>query len=225
MPEAYLQGFRLSPQQEHVWRLSCPRNIVPRVCAQVRVPDDVSLTLLLEAIVDVMRGYEVLRTALQQLPGMSVPLQVIRDDPRPEFRMLDLTHMSSDASGVYLASIQKRLCAAPLDYERGPVLTAICTCLHDQRVITLSLPTLFCDHRSMELLVREILRSCAAHKSGMNSHVIGAQYLDISETLIECAENASSHNAYRFWLDQCLPTLEAGESPEAISHGEGNEGS
>src|SRR5437870_3073074 len=76
-----LEGFRLSPQQEHLWSLH--QNVGAehfRADVAIRVEGHLDTTMLGFALQDVVRRHEILRTTFSAIPGMSFPLQVIHKD-------------------------------------------------------------------------------------------------------------------------------------------------
>ncbi|HKV10953.1 MAG TPA: condensation domain-containing protein, partial [Thermoanaerobaculia bacterium] len=72
------QGFRLSAQQEHLWRLqqSAPGESFHAV-ARISVAGDLDPEALRRALARVVERHEILRTEFQQVPGVTIPLQVI----------------------------------------------------------------------------------------------------------------------------------------------------
>ena len=78
--EELIQGFRLSPQQEHLWRLqqAGPATSYRAQCA-VMIEGELEVQSLDAALRLALARNEVLRTAFRRLPGMSLPLQVISD--------------------------------------------------------------------------------------------------------------------------------------------------
>jgi amino acid adenylation domain-containing protein len=81
------QGFRLSAQQEHLWRLqqSAPGE---RFLAEARISiaGDLDPEVLWRALGRVVEHHEILRTVFQELPGVTIPLQVITGEATPLLR-------------------------------------------------------------------------------------------------------------------------------------------
>jgi amino acid adenylation domain-containing protein/non-ribosomal peptide synthase protein (TIGR01720 family) len=107
MDNQVIEGFRLSPQQERLWRLSksdCAR------CAFM-LDGELDLSALQVAIKDVVARHEILRTRLEIFPGMKLPLQVIDEDvniaiDRLEVRLSPLApnrHLLSFSLPAFLA--------------------------------------------------------------------------------------------------------------------------
>jgi amino acid adenylation domain-containing protein len=73
-----IEGFRLSPQQEHLWSLL--GNGTPQSCrarCTVQLDGDLDPAALQEAVGEAVARHEILRTRFLALPGMAMPLQVI----------------------------------------------------------------------------------------------------------------------------------------------------
>ena len=78
MQKTVSQGFRLSPQQQHVWWAQCAGSSSAFV-VQVRI--DIAGTLdrrrLTRAVEQVVERHEILRTTFPLLPSLSVPVQSV----------------------------------------------------------------------------------------------------------------------------------------------------
>ena len=76
-----LEGFELSPQQAHLWRLQQTR-LAPtaqRATLRIRSEQPLDGARLNHSLRALMQRHEILRTRYQQLPGLSLPMQVIDD--------------------------------------------------------------------------------------------------------------------------------------------------
>ncbi len=75
-------GFRLSPQQKHLWLLQQGSyNPAYRTECAVRIAGELDQQTLAAAIRNVVERHEILRTVFHFLPGVDVPLQVIGNEP------------------------------------------------------------------------------------------------------------------------------------------------
>ncbi|MHC8371440.1 non-ribosomal peptide synthetase [Pseudomonas sp. MDT1-85] len=75
------EGFELSPQQAHLWRLQQTR-LAPtaqRATLRIRSEQPLDGARLNHSLLALMQRHEILRTRYQQLPGLSLPMQVIDD--------------------------------------------------------------------------------------------------------------------------------------------------
>src|SRR6185503_10272724 len=90
MSQEAIEGFRLSPQQEHLWLAQSAKRTFWAQCA-VRLRGPLHLTSLHAALRTVVGRHEALRTNFQSLPGMNVMLRVISDEPEVNLREVDLS--------------------------------------------------------------------------------------------------------------------------------------
>ncbi|HVR99227.1 MAG TPA: amino acid adenylation domain-containing protein [Thermoanaerobaculia bacterium] len=111
MPLEGLEGFRLSPQQERLWRLAGTAERAAAVRIAIEGPlDTEALDAALAAAVE---RNELLRTDFRLLPGLTAPLQVVTEEPSPFLRWslvqlaperhelrLDLSALLADAAGL-----------------------------------------------------------------------------------------------------------------------------
>ena len=78
MSKEIIEGYRLSPQQKHLWLLR--QSDRSAMCA-VRIDGELNVEGLRQAIRLVVDRVEILRTTFKFLPGMTIPVQVISDNP------------------------------------------------------------------------------------------------------------------------------------------------
>jgi hypothetical protein len=80
MKKEIIEGFRLSPQQKHLWLLQQRDSHVPyRVRCAVLIEGGLNTEVLEVALGKVVKRHEILRTCFDSLEGVSIPLQVITD--------------------------------------------------------------------------------------------------------------------------------------------------
>src|SRR4028118_1969262 len=86
-----IQGFRLSSQQEHLWRLLRGEPGIPyQTRCAVRIAGPVDEGALWAALEEVVERYEILRTSFELLPGLQAPLQVIGEPRLAERETLEM---------------------------------------------------------------------------------------------------------------------------------------
>jgi hypothetical protein len=75
MQQDSIQGFRLSPQQRHLWLLQRCQDTLPyRAQCAALIEGNLHIARLRAAIGRVAGRHEILRTTFRCLPGMLVPL-------------------------------------------------------------------------------------------------------------------------------------------------------
>jgi amino acid adenylation domain-containing protein len=146
--------FRLSPQQEQLWRAQ-PNGptLVVRCAIEIGTANPGAVR---EALASVVGRHEILRTTFARPPGMRLPGQVIHDRLEPSW----------DA-------------AEPLDLTRGPVVqAAVLPNPHGGSLLTLRVPAVCADAHSLALLATE-LHAALSGESGAATEPL--QYADYAE--------------------------------------------
>ena len=75
MQREVIEGFRLSPQQKHLWLLQ-QESLAYRAQCAVLLEGTLHPENLQKALSKIVERHEILRTTYRCLPGMAVPLQV-----------------------------------------------------------------------------------------------------------------------------------------------------
>ena len=199
MSNEVIEGFRLSPQQERLWRLAGGSRSGPfRAFCRVRVTGRIDAEVLRAAIGRAVARHEVLRTAFELLPGMSAPLQVISGEAAFGFERRDLAGLGEEERSAALAAILAAAEGRDFDTAENPLLRAVFVSLaeEDHRLI-LSTPALCADVPSLDNLLREIASLCdpAVHLPEPVQHV------DLSEWQNELLESAASAAGRERWRE------------------------
>src|ERR1700755_2553059 len=80
MQKTTVEGFRLSPQQEHLWLLQQSEGgMTSCATCSVRIEGALDFTALERAAEMAVERNEVLRTSFMRMQGMAAPLQVVCD--------------------------------------------------------------------------------------------------------------------------------------------------
>ncbi|HXV98617.1 MAG TPA: condensation domain-containing protein, partial [Anaerolineae bacterium] len=81
MPKEVIEGFRLSPQQKHLWLVQqTDQSHLYRAQCALQLEGQLKPEFLTTALAHVVNRHEILRTTFQRLTGMAIPLQVISAD-------------------------------------------------------------------------------------------------------------------------------------------------
>ena len=149
-PTADTASFRLSPQQEQLWR-SDPENPSLRVQCVVDVSGS-GLEAVRDALSVVVARHEILRTTFARRQGVKLPGQVIHDEPAQTWTA-DLEAATEDALDALLAVEA----TAPIDLARGPILRA--AFVHrdpDRDLLVLTLPAVCADATTLVIAAAEL---------------------------------------------------------------------
>ena len=194
MTPEVIEGFPLSPQQEHLWRLQSAQPGTPfRAECVLSVSGDLDADRLARSLDAVVARHEILRTEFRTLPGMSRPLQVIGAGTSQSWARADLRGLDP---GQQQARIGELLREASLE----PGLRAGLASLEPGRhVLFLSLPALCADRRGLRNLVREVFDEYAGGGPGEEAPL---QYADISEVLNQLLDSEDTREGCEYWLRQ-----------------------
>ncbi|WP_283188198.1 amino acid adenylation domain-containing protein [Pseudomonas sp. PMCC200344] len=101
------EGFELSPQQAHLWRLQ-QTHLAPsaqRATLRIRSEQPLDSARLKNSLLALMQRHEILRTRYQQLPGLSLPMQVI-DDSTADWQALGIAlHVNTQSATLHLPAL------------------------------------------------------------------------------------------------------------------------
>ena len=82
-------GFWLSPQQKHLWSLQ-QQGGTYAVVSLVSVDGPLRAEKLLHALEETIARHEILHTVYRRQSGMKVPFQVVLENLRPHWEVVDL---------------------------------------------------------------------------------------------------------------------------------------
>src|SRR5262245_9642945 len=121
MQERALTGYRLSPQQKHVWALLRHgwEGAYQTKCA-VMIKGQLEIRRLKTAAQNALTRHEILRTTFHCLPGMTIPVQVIEETSSILWQEDDVSGLDEPAS---LIEAFFHTTSHPIDFERGPFLS------------------------------------------------------------------------------------------------------
>ncbi|PSB01759.1 non-ribosomal peptide synthetase [Merismopedia glauca CCAP 1448/3] len=183
-----LEGFRLSPQQKHLWLL---QNNEKFYCAQIAVSinGNLDLDVLKTAIEKAIAKHDILRTKFICPRGVKVPLQIIEEQIALNWNKIDL-------AGIDHTEIE-RLAKQEINRLKSsfsfPQLQALLIKISPQEhFLILTLPALHADRKSLDNLVIEIIEAYQFPRK-LDEDVV--QYVQFSEWQNELiAERSDSPN-------------------------------
>jgi hypothetical protein len=86
-----VEGYRLSPQQKHLWLLQRAQRSSPyRTEGVLRISGSLDTARLQSAFARVIERHEILRTTFHRVSGMTLPVQVIGSPSLPPIQEFDL---------------------------------------------------------------------------------------------------------------------------------------
>ncbi|HEU5130948.1 MAG TPA: condensation domain-containing protein, partial [Pyrinomonadaceae bacterium] len=188
MATQIIQGYRLSPQQHHLWRLQ-EHSAVYRTQCWTLIEGELQTDVLKRSIEQVVRRYEILQTVFCTRPGIKAPLQVVRDGSAILWQGFDLSHLSTEQSAFDLAN--------------GPLVNVRLTKEKDTlHRLTISVPALCADAQSLRNLVEQVSREYAGERVDETYEVV--QYAQFSQWQNDLLEDENELAGREYWTKQNL---------------------
>ncbi|HEX2252152.1 MAG TPA: amino acid adenylation domain-containing protein, partial [Thermoanaerobaculia bacterium] len=188
-PLQELEGFALSPQQEHLWRLhedAEPGAFRARCTLRLRGPLDAER--LAAALRAVVARHEILRTGFRRLPGLKVPLQVIAGNVPVRLRRAAPETASAEGGVAAVA-------AAPPQAGEAAVDAVLLAGDPGEHRLVLTLPALAADSVGVANLVRELAAAYAGEVGPAGAEPL--QYADVAEVFRELATSDEGNAWWR----------------------------
>ncbi|HEY0601559.1 MAG TPA: amino acid adenylation domain-containing protein, partial [Herpetosiphonaceae bacterium] len=218
-------GFRLSPQQRHVWlgQQSSQQPFYAQCAIRIQGPlDRATLTAATRMMVE---RHEILRTTFHTLPGMQFPLQVIAETLPPSIQEIDLRGLTAAEQVAQIESLLQNLLRQPLDLTVGPLLQVALLALdRDDQLLVLQAPSLIADIGALRLLAQEIGALYTALLQHTPPPDDPPQYVDLAAWLNELIESEETASGRDFWQRQdfsglrtlALPFARTGEAQSFV---------
>src|SRR6185369_7012262 len=119
MQSKQIEGYRLSPQQKHLWLLQQGNPDQPyRAQCCILLEGVVSRAVLRSSLQTVVDRQEILRTTFHRVAGMQFPLQVSREGGAPTLFEVDLAGLSGEEQEARLNSIFTQEAQVRFDLEQ-----------------------------------------------------------------------------------------------------------
>lgn len=199
-PSIDVQGFRLSPQQKRLWALqqTFGAAYAQGILAIDGVLDRPRLERSVEAAV---ARHEALRTLFCREPGVKVPLQVIAEDGRPAWDVVDVEAVGAAAQAARRDDILKEHRRQLVDWDRGPLFRCTLCRLSDRtHWLLISLPAMCADARTLRNLAAEIAAGYGADASSESAEE-PVQYAQFAEWQNELLVDEEAAKGRQFWRE------------------------
>lgn len=206
MQNTDIDGFRLSPQQKHLWLLQ-QNGYEPayRVYGSFRIEGNIQSEVFKATLENVVHRYEILNTTFHPLPGLNIPVQVINELNGLLFHEYNLTKLGSQEKQTKIDALLQNESKSPFDLVQGPLLKISQVILSPgERLLHVSLPALCADTTTIKNLVRELSQAYDDRLRGEERDQDGEplQYADISEWQNELFESEDGENGKAYWRKQ-----------------------
>lgn len=214
MTNQVVDGFKLSSQQKHVWKLM-QAGYAGRVLCAVLIEGKLDADALREALQAIIQRHEILRTTFQDLPGMKYPVQVIADQLNPLWQQVDLKRQSEQEQAIAIKEICVAERAAELNFRHGPVVRITLALLGEERhMLVLNLPALCADEQTLRNLLTKLVQRYGASLRGKTEAGLSGvemQYADYAEWQNELlsASDADARAGRAYWQEHHLTQASA----------------
>jgi amino acid adenylation domain-containing protein/thioester reductase-like protein len=221
MQAAIMEGFRLSPQQEHLWLLQQLDNksVYYSDCL-ISITGKIQIDKLELALETVVNCNEILRTYFRCLPGMTIPVQVITNSQLNLEKIYNLSDFTAEEQEAKIPEIVQNLRCLPFDLEKGLILQAtLLTLSSEQYLLYFRLPAICADTITLHNLMREMASAyCGNFNSELSEERL--QYADFSEWQNQILEAEETDIGRKYWLQQNLSAVENLKLPYEIDNSE-----
>jgi amino acid adenylation domain-containing protein/FkbM family methyltransferase len=214
MQQQITEGFRLSPQQKHLWLMQSVLGSSSRNArCVVLIEGEFYESLLQSAVETVVRRHEVLRTVFHCLPGMSVPLQVITDGHAEWTSENDLSELDWPGQQAELEKLLDYDAGSSADAEQQSLRLSLFILSANRRALVIRQPALGADEASLDNLVREISETyatCATYAAAGTRNEgedEPMQYVVASEWLNSLLNSDEATAGIKFWRQKDYTAL------------------
>ncbi|HEV7398617.1 MAG TPA: amino acid adenylation domain-containing protein [Pyrinomonadaceae bacterium] len=203
-----ITGFRLSPQQKHLWLLQqVAPHLPPRAQCVCVIDGTLDGALLKRALQQVVAQHEILRTSFLCLPEMNIPVQVIDEDYSFSVVEHDLSALPADEIESRIELLYQGMRDRNGDSTRGMKLgVSLLTLSELKHILLFSLPTLCADQITLKNFVHAVSGQYAASLNGHKSAATPMQYLVASEWLNELLESEDAEAGRDYWRKKDFST-------------------
>ena len=224
MQSTIIDGFRISPQQKHLWTLqqsdyashigANDRQIAYYSQIGIRIEGNIAPKKLRAALENIIKRQEIFRTVFNRLPEMSIPLQFVVENSVLTFEDRDLSSLTPQEQKIQIDALFLDRKFASFDLEKGPLLYTVLNKLSScEHLLFISLPAVCGDLTTLHNLVKEICNCYEAYLQGREFSNESMQYADISAWLNELLESEDTETGREYWQKQDVSSVLNGKIP------------
>ncbi|MEG5038375.1 MULTISPECIES: amino acid adenylation domain-containing protein [unclassified Microcoleus] len=210
MQNETIEGFRLSPQQRHLWGLQQNKSQQTyRVRGAILITGNLDREIFTRALQNVVNRHEILRTSFHCLPGMTLPLQAIASTGEVPILEHNLKGLSSKEQEAKIAALFQQLSLLPFDFERGPLWhISLATLAQNKHLLLANFSALIADSVTLKNFTRELSLSYSACACPEEPADEPMQYADIAEWQNELLESEETAIGKEYWRKLNLESLD-----------------
>lgn len=209
-----IEGFRLSPQQEHLWLLQqIDQSLAYRSDCAILIEGNIDVNNLELALQNIVNRYEILRTNFVCLAGMSIPVQVITDSKVVLDNECKISNFTLPEKEAKIELIFHEFKQNKFEIEKGLVLhTCLVNISLEKHLLLISLPALCADRVTINCLVWELATSYL-EKLDEELSEEPLQYADFSEWQNQILEAEETKIGREYWQQQDFSTIDTFRLP------------
>lgn len=210
MQKETIEGFRLSPQQRHLWGLQQNKSQQTyRVRGAILITGNLDREILKSALQNVVNRHEILRTSFHCLPGMTLPLQAIASNDEVPISKHNLSGLSPEEQESKIEALFQQLSLLAFDFERGPLWhISLATLAQDKHLLLANFSALIADSATLKNFTRELSLSYSACACGEELSDESMQYADIAEWQNELLESEETASGQEYWRKLNIESLD-----------------
>ncbi|NMG07615.1 non-ribosomal peptide synthetase [Brasilonema sp. UFV-L1] len=202
MQNQSFEGFRLSPQQKHLWLLQ-QNSMADRAQCVLLLEGRLKIEILKEALEKIVNRHEILRTIFHRRSGLKIPIQVINDSSKPSWQTFNLSDIDARQQQVKIEELFLEERKFPFDLEGDSLLRVSLLILSaNQHMLLITLPSLCADSWTLKNLVKEIAYTYGQCLNDEELYDEPVQYLQFSEWQNELLEDEDAEAGRDYWRQQ-----------------------
>ncbi|HYP52501.1 MAG TPA: amino acid adenylation domain-containing protein, partial [Pyrinomonadaceae bacterium] len=206
----------LSFAQQRLWFLDQlePGRAFYNIPAAVEMKGDLNVAALEQALNEVVRRHESLRTVFERVEGRPVP--VVLGEQTLALPLTDLRHLSECDREVETLRLMTEEAQRPFDLAKGPLVRAgLARVADDGHVLLITMHHVASDGWSMDVLVREVGALYEAFSEGRPSPLaeLPIQYADFAAWQRERLQGEFLEKQLAYWREQLAGAPAALELP------------
>jgi amino acid adenylation domain-containing protein len=195
-------GFRLSPRQKELWAFR-HEHTADRAQLAILIEGPLRKEQLKQALQQVVKQHEILRTNFRQVASLKAPVQVIAESRSISLEHVDLSQLSREEQAAASEELFQREGDRMFDHEQEPPLRASLLSLSpDKHLLYLSLLSLCADARTLRNIADELSRAYTLGLKGLELSDDPLQYVSFAEWHNELLESEESHAGQQYWRRQ-----------------------
>src|SRR5271163_1592602 len=204
------EGFRLSPQQKHLWSLQQADGSLPyRAQCSILIEGSLDLQILEAAVQRVFERHEILRTSVQSTSCVNAPVQVVSPELMARIDEYDLSGCDPSQQEESIDRLYREMGDLAFDLSKGSLIRmSLLTLSSDRHTLLINLSSFCADAVSLDNLVREISRSYASSLAGEDLSDEPLQYADASQWQNDLLESEDAEEGKKYWRERNVSTVE-----------------